>query len=134
MGRVRETVSAEIETDIDTAYHIVSDHVLLHKITPHIMAVKVMSRRSHRYLAEETLMLGGRRYMCMIRHHCSPPHTHEYFIVGGDAKGSHIIERFKMIEGRTYVTVDIHWKRGLLDMLNRVSVGDDYIKMLCAAG
>ena len=128
-----ETASVEISADVNSAYGTISDHAVLGGITPHIKSVRVKSRRPERYLAEEVLVLGGREYLCMIRHYCRPPHTHEYTVVGGDAKGSRITEKFESTAGGTRITASIDWKTGFWGMLGHGSVRDDYAEMLCAA-
>lgn len=122
----------EVPLDVNAAYDTISDHAILSGITSHIKSVKVKSRRPERYLSEEVLILGGREYLCMIRHHCTPHHTHEYVVVGGDAKGSRVIEKFESIPIGTRITAVIDWKTGLRGALRRNSVRSDYTSILCA--
>lgn len=135
MGRVplTERVRVDIPVGAEAAYDMISDHAALAAKTPHIKTVKVKSTRPDLYLAEERLVLGGREYLCMVRHRRRPPHTHEYTVVGGDAKGSRVVERFRDIPGGTRVTVDIDWKYGLRGMAGRGGMLNDYADMLRAA-
>ena len=128
-----DTITVDIPARIDAVYDAISDHSTLSEMAPHITSVKVKSRRPERYLAEEALVLGGHRYLCMIRHHCSHPHTHEYFVVGGDAKGSRVTERYQTTKYGTRITVSIDWKSGLRGVLGGGSIQDDYTHMLYAA-
>lgn len=130
MGYTKHAIDVEIPARMDAVYDVVSDHAALSGRTSHIESVKVKSRRPERYLAEETLVLGGRRHLCMIRHHCLRPHTHEYFVVGGDAKGSRITETYKATPAGTRISVSIDWRGGLRGMLGGGSIGDDYADML----
>lgn len=122
----------DIPSDIDVSYGIISDHAVLSGLTSHIKSVRVKSRRPELYLAEERIILGGHEYLCMVRH-CCIPYTHEYTIVGGDAKGSHVTERFESIPLGTRIMAAIHWKGGIRGMLGRGSIRDDYADMLAAA-
>lgn len=133
MVYTRYTIDVEIPARMDAVYDTVSDHATLSGLTSHIESVKVKSRRPERYLAEETLVLGGRRHLCMVRHHCLRPHTHEYFVVGGDAKGSRITETYQATPAGTRITVSIDWRGGLRGMLGGGSIRDDYADMLHAS-
>ena len=133
MGCTKHAIEVEIPARMDAVYDTISDHAVLSGLTPHIESVRVRSRRPERYLAEETLMLGGRRHLCMVRHHCSRPHTHEYFVVGGDAKGSRITETYRATPAGTRISVRIDWRGGLRGMLGGGSISGDYADMLRAS-
>ena len=133
MGGIKYAVTVEIPARMDEVYDIVSDHSALAGLTPHIVSVKVKSRRPERYLAEETLLLGGRRHLCMVRHHCSRPHTHEYAVVGGDAKGSRVIETYQATPSGTLIVASIDWRGGLRGMMGGGSIREDYAEMLHAS-
>lgn len=133
MGDTKHAIDVEIPARMDAVYDMISDHAALSGLTPYIESVKVKSRRPERYLAEETLVLGGRRHLCMVRHHCSRPRTHEYFVVGGDAKGSRITETYQATPTGTRITVSIDWRGGLRGMLGSGPIRDDYADMLRAS-
>ena len=130
---MKEDVSVETHVGIETIYDTISNHDTLAEMTPCLKSVKIKSRRPENYLAEEILVLGGREYLCMVRHYCQPPHLHKYTVVGGDAKGSRVIERFEGMSDGTRITAHIHWKTGLRGVLKSRSVANDYANMLQAA-
>ncbi len=41
----------------------------------------------------------------MTKHITKYPELHEVFVIGGDAKGSHIIERYESVKEGTKITV-----------------------------
>ncbi len=57
-------------------------------------------------VVEEHVKLSGKELVIMAKHVTQYPEVHEVFVIGGDAKGSHIIERFENIEEGTKITVD----------------------------
>ena len=67
-------------------------------IPQHYPSVRVMSVRGDTSVAEEHVSLGGRELVIMAKHVASPPHRHETFVIGGDAKGSHIVH--ELADGR----------------------------------
>ena len=133
MGHTKHTIEVDLPARMDAVYDAISDHSVLAGLTPHIESVRMKSRRPERYLAEEALVLGGRRHLCMVRHHCSRPHTHEYFVVGGDAKGSRITETYRATPAGTRISVRIDWRGGLRGILGGGSITDDYADMLRAS-
>ena len=60
-------------------------------------SVRIISVRPHATLVEEHLNLAGKQLVVMAKHVIVEPVVHETFIVGGDAKGTHIIEEYEQI-------------------------------------
>ena len=123
MGHIADIVlSSEIPADPKTVCDILSDHDLLHRLAPDIIkSVNVRSRRDDTYVAEERLILGGREYLCMVRHILGCPDSHRYYVIGGDAKRSTVTERFEPLKDKTRIVSTIRWKGGLLARNGRVS-------------
>ena len=72
-----------------------ADHAGLAAALPEIfVAARVRSRRGGVSVVEERLRLGGAELLMMVRHSCEPPHVHTMAVLGGDAKGSRIVERY----------------------------------------
>jgi len=46
----------------------------------------------------------------MVKHVIDEPTLHEIFVIGGDAKGTHIIEQFENIPQGTKITIEVDWK------------------------
>ena len=131
MGYIADiTLSSEIPADPKTVCDILSDHDLLHQLVPDVIkSVNVRSRRDDTYVAEERLILGGREYLCMVRHVLRCPDSHMYYVIGGDAKRSIITERFESLKDRTRVVSTIRWKGGLLRRDRGVSAS--YQDIIC---
>ncbi len=119
-----------MKSDLNCVYEILSDHAGLQRIVPDvILSFHMRSTRPRTYVAEEMLRLGGRTYLSMVRHQLNPPSSHSYYVIGGDAKGSHIDESMREDQNGTLVTVTINWKRGIKGILGD-SVDKDYLSML----
>ena len=132
MGRkpLKGTISVDIAADIDAVYEMVSDHAKLCKIDDMFVKVKVRSVRPSSAVNEETISLNGRTYKCMVKHLFAPPYTHSYAIVGGDAKGSQIIQTLQKIPDGTKVTLDIQWKEGLFRLQNNKNILQNHTTLL----
>ncbi|MCV0372489.1 MAG: SRPBCC family protein [Nitrosarchaeum sp.] len=73
-------------------------------------SVRILSTRDDVSVVEEHLMLGDRELVMMTKHVTVVPSRHEVFVIGGDAKGTHIVERFDQIANSTKLTVDVDFK------------------------
>lgn len=51
--------------------------------------------------------LGDRELLIMAKHVSAKPVLHEFFIIGGHAKGSHIKEEFIELDTGTKILVDV---------------------------
>ena len=61
-------------------------------------------------VVEEHLMLGTIELVIMAKHVIHEPSIHEFFIIGGDAKGSHIHQQFLEHSEGTKILVDVDLK------------------------
>ena len=95
-------------------------------------SVRVLSVRGPMSVAEEHIVLGGRELVIMARHVAQSPHMHETFIIGGDAKGSHIIHALEDAKPEhrtgapapsTRITTTVRLRAGRLGYLSRVRLG-----------
>ena len=61
-------------------------------------------------MVEEHVRVSGRELVMMTKHVTKYPEIHEVFVIGGDAKGSHIVEHYESIKEGTKVTVEADLK------------------------
>jgi coenzyme Q-binding protein COQ10 len=59
------------------------------------------------------MKLGKKEYVMMTKHVKSPPNLHEIFVIGGDCKGSHIVEKYDSVPEGTKLTVEADLRLGL---------------------
>ena len=70
----------------------------------------------------------------MAKHVTKEPVLHEIFVIGGDAKGTHIKQQFIEISEGTKIIVDVDFKlKGKMkisSMLGKNKIEQDYAKIL----
>ena len=85
-------------------------------------------------IVEEHVMLAGRELVMMTKHVTTTPELHEVFVIGGDAKGSHIVERYEIIPEGTKITVNadlkLHGKLKLAAFFGKSKIKNDYVKIM----
>jgi coenzyme Q-binding protein COQ10 len=69
-------------------------------------SIRVRSVRENVAIVEEHIKLGDRELVMTTKHVTKYPETHEVFVLGGDTKGSHIVERYDKAQDGTKLVVD----------------------------
>jgi len=81
-------------------------------------SVRIRSTRGNTAVVEQHVKIAGRELIMMTKHVTHYPNVHEVFVIGGDAKGSHLVERYESIHGGTKITVNADLKlNGILKIL-----------------
>ncbi len=75
-------------------------------------SIRIRSVRENTAIVEEHLRLGGKELVMMTKHITVYPETHEIFVIGGDAKGTHIVEKYEKTGDATKLIVDADIKLG----------------------
>lgn len=73
-------------------------------------SIRVRSKRDDTAVVEEHIRVVGRELVMMTKHITKYPELHEVFVIGGDAKGSHILEKYESIPEGTKITVNANLK------------------------
>lgn len=73
-------------------------------------SVRVLSSRNDVSIVEEHMILGNKELIMMTKHVSNNQDQHDIFVIGGDAKGTHIIEYFKPVKNGTKLTVEADFK------------------------
>ena len=113
-------------------------------IPHHYPSVRVMSVRGDTSVAEEHVVLDGRELVLMAKHVATPPYRHETFVIGGDAKGSHIVHELAgaarhaesdpgasaahLTRPRTVITTAVELRTGRLGMPSWLRGGRDSLE------
>lgn len=125
-GFVRE-VAAEGEHVLAA----LSDYTRYAKALPEFFPfVRVRSARGNVAVAEQHVMLGGRRLVMLAKHVTTPPGLHEAFVLGGDIKGSSFRHELEQSGGRTVLRVSASINLGFRDILGRRGYGADYERLV----
>lgn len=96
--------------------------------------IKIRSSRENITVIEEHLSLGDYTLVMMTKHTVQSPNLHEISVIGGDCKGSHIIQRFEAVQSGTKVTVEgqlqLRTVFGLKNIFANKKIQNDYFKMI----
>ncbi len=94
-----------------SVFEIFSDFENYQKLlSQHFPSVRVRSIRNNIAVVEEHMMLGDKELIIMAKHVSQSPLLHEVFVIGGDAKGSHIKEQFLDHSDGTKLLIDVDLK------------------------
>ncbi len=124
-----------IKADRDKVFEITTNFKNFQKTLPqHFPSIRVRSERDDVAIVEEHLRLAGRELVMMTKHVTKPPELHEVFVIGGDAKGSHIVERYEIIPDGTKITVNadlkLHGKLKLVAFFGNSKIKNSFVKIM----
>ena len=117
-----------VKSDPDRVFDIISNFENFNRLLPdYYPSIQIKSVRDESSLVAEHLKLHDKQFVIMAKHFNDPPYRHEMRVVGGDIKGSYIIEKIIPFESKTKIVVDAK-----IDTGKRFSVmkNDDYEKAL----
>ena len=119
----------------ESVYQILSNYENYQKLIPqHFPSVRVRSVRENISVVEEHMNLGDRELVIMAKHVTEEPVLHEVFVIGGDAKGSHIKEQFIEVSEGTKIIVDVDLKlkrkMKISSMFGKIKFEEDYATIL----
>ena len=123
-----------VSSDRKTVFDIFSNFENYQKLFPqHFPSIRVRSSREVTSVVEEHMMLGDKELVIMAKHVIDEPVLHEIFVIGGDAKGTHIKEQFIDHKDGTKIIVDVDFKfKGIMkisSMFGKENIEDDYSKI-----
>ena len=103
-------------------------------LSQHFPSVRVRSIRNDTAVVEEHLILGDKELVIMAKHVTKSPLLHEIFVIGGDAKGSHIKEQFLDHSDGTKILIDVNLKlKGKMkisELFTKNNVEENYSKII----
>ena len=129
------TVDKIVHTKRKIIFDILSNFENFQKILPqHFPSIRVRSTRGNISVVEEHMMLGNKELVIMTKHVIQEPSLHEIFVIGGDAKGSHIYQQFIEHSEGTKIVVDVDLKLSgkmkLSGLFGNGSLEENYSKIL----
>ena len=94
-------------SDPKKVFDIISNFENYEKLFPNYYpSVRIKSVRDESSLVAEHLKLHDKEFVIMAKHFNDPPYRHEMRVVGGDIKGSYIIEKIIPFESGTKIIVE----------------------------
>ena len=107
----RFSLDRKVNAKREFVFEVFSNYENYQKLLPqHFPSIRVRSIRENTSVVEEHLFLGKRELVIMAKHVTKKPVTHDVFIIGGDAKGSHISQQFIEIPEGTKIIVNVELK------------------------
>ena len=105
-----------VKADRKKVFNIAANYEEFQNTLPeYFTSIRVRSTRDNVAVVEEHVKISGKELVMMTKHVTHYPETHEVFVIGGDAKGSHIVEKYESVDGDTKITVDADIKlKGVL--------------------
>ena len=96
-----------IRSEPKKVFDVISNYENYEKLFPdYYPSVRIKSVRDESSLVAEHLKLHDKEFVIMAKHFNDPPHRHEMRVVGGDIKGSYIIEKIVPFESETKIIVE----------------------------
>ncbi len=96
----------KVKAERNKVFEIVANFENFQKILPkYFPSIRIKSSRGDTKIVEEHVRLAGFELVMMTKHITKYPELHEVFVIGGDAKGSHIVERYENVQRGTKITV-----------------------------
>ncbi len=114
-----------VHVDRNKVFDLVTNFERLEKTLPeHFLSINIKSARDNVVVIEERVKFSGKVFIMMTRHVTKHPELHEVFVIGGDTKGSHIVERYESVPEGTKITVDADIKlKGILKLTGFLGKG-----------
>lgn len=105
------TLERIVNAKREVVFEILSNYENYQKLIPqHFPSIRIRSIRGNVAVVEEHLNLGGEELVIMSKHVSQEPILHEVFVIGGDAKGSHIKQQFIEHAEGTKILINVNLK------------------------
>lgn len=116
-------------------FEIATNYESFQKILPQYFSlIQIKSRRNNATVVEEHLKIVGKELAMMTKHVTKYPDIHEVFVIGGDAKGSHIIEKYESIDRGTRLIFEadlkLNGKLGIIDYFKKNKIETGFSKIM----
>ena len=123
-----------IKSDRKKVFELATNYENFQKILPqYYPSIRTISVRGNVSVVEEHLVIGGRELVMMVKHVIDEPILHELFVIGGDAKGTHITNRYEQLANGTKLILEVEWKiKGMMKItdLSGKKIADEYSKIV----
>ena len=124
-----------IKAEQQAVFDVVANYENFQNILPqYFPSVLVRSVRENVAIVEEHLNLGKRELVMTTKHVTKHPELHEVFVLGGDAKGSQIVEKYEKVSDGTKLVVDADIKlsgmSAIAGILAKKKIASDYGKII----
>ncbi|MFB5609062.1 MAG: polyketide cyclase [Nitrosarchaeum sp.] len=124
-----------IKADRNKVFDVTTNYENFQKLVPqYYPSIRIISVRGNVSIVEEHLRIGGDELVMLVKHVIDTPVSHDIFVIGGDAKGTHIAKRYEFTPNGTKIIVEINWKqhglKKLVGIFSKNKILDEYGKIL----
>lgn len=131
----RIVITKILSAERQHVFDVIANYESLQQIMPkYYPSIRVRSVRDNVAIVEEHLKLGGKELVMTTKHVSKYPESHDVFVLGGDAKGSHISEIYEKTDQGTKLTITADIKLGtiakLSGMVAKSKIESDYNAMI----
>ncbi len=124
---IEKTLNAERQHVFD----VMANYANYDKTMPrYFPSIKVRSVREDVAVVEEHMNLGDRKLVMMTKHVTKYPELHEVYVIGGNAKGTRIVERYEKTPQGTRVIIDAEIRLGRLASIIPKKTASDFDEMI----
>ncbi|NDB32065.1 MAG: polyketide cyclase [Nitrososphaeria archaeon] len=117
----RIVITKLLSAERQHVFDVIANYENLQQIMPkYYPSVRVRSVRDNVAIVEEHLNIGGKELVMTTKHISKYPESHDVFVLGGDAKGSHISEVYEKTDQGTKLTITADIKLGTIAKLSGV--------------
>ncbi len=108
-----------VKAERNKVFDIAANYENFQKTLPeYFTSIRVRSSRDNVAIVEEHVKISGKELVMLTKHVTQYPEIHEVFVIGGDVKGSHIVEKYESVDDGTKITVDADIKlKGTLKII-----------------
>ena len=124
-----------VKADRNKVFDIAANYEQFEKLLPkYFPSIRIRSVRGNVAIVEEHLKIAGREMIMMTKHVTKYPELHESFVIGGDAKGSHILEKYESIQDGTKITVKanlkLKWPIQIIAFFGKSKIKKGFVKIM----
>ena len=124
-----------VKADRNKVFDIAANYEQFEKLLPkYFPSIRIRSVRGNVAIVEEHLKIAGREMIMMTKHVTKYPELHESFVIGGDAKGSHILEKYESIQDGTKITVKanlkLKWPIQIIAFFGKSKIKNEFVKIM----
>ena len=124
-----------VKAERNKVFNIAANFEQFQKTLPeYFPSIRIRSTRGNITVVEEHIRIAGHEFIMMTKHVTQYPEIHEVFVIGGYAKGSHIIQRYESITQGTkitvYVDLNLKWRLKLLAFFRKGKMKKSFTKIM----
>ena len=121
-------VEKQINAKRQHVFDVIANYENLDKILPkYFPSIRVRSVRENIAIVEVHMKLGQKELVMTTKHVTKYPETHDVFVLGGDAKGSHFAEIYEKTSNGTNLTISVDYKQnGLAKLFGKSNIPIEY--------